>query len=96
MKYFLFLDLESHMSSMNRKEKNLYFESKQGAEQRTLKRKADESMNIIKKKKHSPDHASLHFDKAGLLDKVERMKEGEEVSLIQCKQININDSMKQC
>ena len=89
-----FLGSRKSYEQHEQERKNLYFESKQGAEQRTLKRKADESMNIVKKKKHSPDHASLHFDKAGLLDKVERMKEGEEVSLIQCKQININDSMK--
>ena len=61
--------------------KFLYFESHEEAKIRTAKRKALEEAGLRKVKRHSPDSSSLDFDKAGLLQEVNAMKEGEKVSI---------------
>lgn len=59
--------------------KSLYFESTEEARIHTKKRKALEQAGQQKKKRHSPDPTSVSFDKAGLLQEVNSMKEGEKV-----------------
>jgi len=61
--------------------KSLYFESHEEAKIRTSKRKALEEAGLRKKKRHSPDPSSLDFDKAGLLQAVNEMNEGEKVRI---------------
>lgn len=61
--------------------KSLYFESHEEAKIRTSKRKALEEAGLRKKKRHSPDPSSLDFDKAGLLQEVNEMNEGEKVRI---------------
>ena len=62
--------------------KSLYFESTHEASIRTLKRKALEEAGLRKKKPHSPDPASIDFDKEGLLQEVNSRKEGEKVRML--------------
>lgn len=62
--------------------KSLYFESFHEASVRTLKRKALKEAGLRKKKRHSPDPASTDFDKEGLLQEVNSMKEGEKVRML--------------
>ena len=50
--------------------KYLYFESTHEASIQTSKRKALEEAGLRKKKRHSPDPASINFDKEGLLQEV--------------------------
>ena len=59
--------------------KSLYFESTEEAKVRTMKRKALEEAGIRKKKRHSPDPTLVPFDKDGLLQEVNSIKEGEKV-----------------
>ena len=54
--------------------KSLYFESTHEASVQTLKRNALEEAGLRKKKRHSPDPASMDFDKEGLLQEVNSMK----------------------
>ena len=54
--------------------KSLRFESTHEASVRTLKRKALEEAGLRKKKRHSPDPASMDFDKEGPLQEVNSMK----------------------
>ena len=61
--------------------KSLYFESHEKAKIRTTKRKALEEAGLLKEKRHSPDPSSLDFDKDGLLQDVNAMREGEKVSI---------------
>ena len=61
--------------------KSLYFESHEEAKIRTAKRKALEEAGLRKVKRHSPDSSSLDVGKAGLLQEVNAMKEGEKVSI---------------
>ena len=49
--------------------------------QRTQKRKALEDAGLRMKKRHSPDPNSVDFDKEGLLQEVNTMKEGEKVRI---------------
>ena len=61
--------------------KSLYFESTEEAKNRSTKRKALEEAGLRKKKRHSPDPASVTFDKEGLLQEVNSMKKGEKVRI---------------
>lgn len=69
--------------------KSLYFESHGEAKLRTRKRKALEEAGLRKKKRHSPDPSSLDFDKDGLLQEVNAMKEGDKVRNYKLKNIYI-------
>ena len=62
--------------------KSLYFESQEEAKIRTNKRKALEEAGLRRKKRHSPDPSSLDFDKDGLLQEVNSMKQGEKVRTV--------------
>ena len=62
--------------------KSLYFESQEEAKIRTNKRKALEEAGLRRKKRHSPDSSSLDFDKDGLLQEVNSMKQGEKVRTV--------------
>ena len=59
---------------------SLYFESKEDAENRSNKRSLAEEQGQRKKKRHSPKPDDLDFDKDGLLEEVNAMKDGERVS----------------
>ena len=59
--------------------KATYFESVESAQARTRKRKAREAAGAIKKKRHSPDPATVDFDRDGLLWEVNEMAEGDMV-----------------
>lgn len=59
---------------------SLFFESPEDAEQRANKRKRQEEEGQRKKKRHSPRPDDLDFDKDGLLEKVNAMRDGEKVS----------------
>ena len=59
---------------------SLYFESKEDAENRSNKRSLAEEQGQRKKKRHSPKPDDLEFDKDGLLEEVNAMKDGERVS----------------
>ena len=61
--------------------KSLYFESAEEARIGSTKRKALEEAGLRKEKRHSPDPASVTFDKEGLLQEVNSMKEGEKVRI---------------
>ena len=61
--------------------KSLYFESTEEAKNRSTKRKALEEAGLRKKKRHSPDPASVTFDKEGLLQEVNSMKKGKKVRI---------------
>lgn len=61
--------------------KSLHFESPEEAKLRTKKKKALEEVGLRKKKRHSPDPNSVDFDKEGLLQEVNSMKEGEKVRI---------------
>ena len=61
--------------------KALYFESIEEAKIRTTKRKTLEEAGLRKKKRHSPDPNEVDFDKEGLLQEVNSMKEGEKVRM---------------
>ena len=61
--------------------KSLYFESAEKARIGSTKRKALEEAGLRKRKRHSPDPASVTFDKEGLLEDVNSMKEGEKVRI---------------
>ena len=75
-----FLGSRQSYSQHEHGRKILYFESQQRAKERTLKRKAREDNCEIKKKRHSPEHTKVNFDRVGLLKKVESVAEGEEVN----------------
>ena len=83
-KVISFLGRRQSYSKYEHGRKILYFESQQKAKERTLKRKAREDNCEIKKKRHSPEHTKVNFDRAGLLRKVESMAEGEEVNCKIC------------
>jgi len=59
---------------------SLFFESPEDAEQRATKRKRQEEDGQRKKKRHSPRPEDVDFDKDGLLEKVNAMRDGERVS----------------
>ena len=59
---------------------SLFFESPEDAEQRANKRKRQEEEGQCKKKRHSPRPEDIDFDKDGLLEKVNTMRDGERVS----------------
>ena len=59
----------------------MHFESPEEAILLTKKRKALEEVGLRKKKRHSPDPNSVDFDKEGLLQEVNSMKEGEKVRI---------------
>ena len=59
---------------------SLFFESPEDAEQRANKRKRQEEEGQRKKKRHSPRPDDLDFDKDGLLEKVNAMRDGDKVS----------------
>ena len=61
--------------------KSLYFESHEKAKIRTTNTRALEEAGLRKEKRHSPDPSSLDFDKDGLLQDVNAMREGEKVSI---------------
>ena len=42
-------------------------------------RTMQKDLGIVKKERHSPDHNSLEFDKAGMINEINNKKEGEEV-----------------
>lgn len=48
---------------------------------KTQKRKALEEVGLLKTMHHSPDPNSVDFDKEGLLQEVNSMKEGEKVRI---------------
>ena len=74
---FNFLGNRKSYSQYEQEMKTLFFESKSEAEARTLKRKAREELGEIKKKRHSPEHDKMNFDRNGLLDKVKSSKESK-------------------
>ena len=59
---------------------SLFIESPEDTEQRASKRKRQEDEGQCKKKRHSPRPEDLDFDKDGLLEKVNAMRDGERVS----------------
>ena len=61
--------------------KSLYFETLESAQNRSRKRKALEEIGARTKKRHSPDPASIEFDKEGLLQEVNAMEMGDKVSI---------------
>ena len=75
------LERGSHLNREIYKENLFILESHEEAKIRTAKRKALEEAGLRKVKRHSPDSSSLDFDKAGLLQEVNAMKEGEKVSI---------------
>ena len=58
----------------------LSFETKEDAENRATKRSLLEEQGLQKKNRHSPKPDHLDFDKDGLLEEVNAMKDGERVS----------------
>ena len=58
----------------------LSFETKEDAENGATKRTLLEEQGLQKKKRHSPKQDHLDFDKDGLLEEVNAMKDGERVS----------------
>ena len=60
--------------------KSLYFESTE-AKTWSTKRKVLEEAGLRKEKGHSPDPASVTFDKEGLLQEVNSMTKGEKVRI---------------
>lgn len=74
------LERDSHLNRELQR-KSLYFESHEEAKSRTMKRKALEEAGLRKVKRHSPDPSSLDFDKDGLLQEVNAMKEGDKVRI---------------
>ena len=59
---------------------SLYFESTEDAENRSNERSLEEEQGQRKKKRHSPKPNDLDFDKDGLPEEVNAMKDGERVS----------------
>ena len=60
----------------------LFFETPDEAENRAAKRKSLEDHGLRKKKRHSPKPEDLEFDKEGLLQEVNGMKDGDRVSIL--------------
>ena len=58
-----------------------HFETGEEAQQRAEKRKAEEELGNLKKKRHSPDPSDVDFDKEGLLDQVSKMEPGQKVCM---------------
>lgn len=73
------LGTRQSLSQRQKQRMMLSFETKEEAGQRTKKRKAEEELGTVKKKRHSPEPDRVDFDKEGLLDEVLQMKEGEQV-----------------
>ena len=59
----------------------LFFETPEEAENRAAKRKSSEDDGLRKRKRHSPKPEDLEFDKDGILQEVNRMKDGDRVSI---------------
>ena len=59
----------------------LFFETPEEAENRAAKRKNLEDSRLCKRKRHSPKHEDLEFDRDGLLQEVNGMKDGDRVSI---------------
>jgi len=68
----------------------LSFETREDAGNRANKRALLEEQGQHKKKRHSPKPGSLDFDKDGLLEEVNAMKDGESI----CKLLQIQYSLK--
>ena len=93
MEVISFLGSRKSYSQYEQDRKTMYFETKSDAKLRVLKQKAREEIGEIKTKRHSPDHAKVNFDRAGLLHKVESMNPGDEVNdfnLQQSKLVNMS------
>lgn len=60
----------------------LFFETPEEAENRAAKRKRLEDNGVCKRKRHSPKPADLEFDRDGLLQEVNTMKDGDRVSIL--------------
>ena len=76
-----FLGTRQSFSQRDHLRKALSFESPELAKARTEKRKLDEDAGTRKPKKHSPDHTECTFDRAGLLEEVNNMNDGDKVCL---------------
>ena len=60
----------------------LFFETPEEADNRATKRKSLEDHDLRKRKQHSPKPEDLQFDKEGLLQEVNEMKDGDRVSIL--------------
>lgn len=58
----------------------IFFETPDEAENRAAKRKNLEEQGVCKRKRHCPNPDDLTFDKDGLLQEVNKMKDGDKVS----------------
>ena len=63
----------------NQQQQALFFEKREDAVKRTTKRKFEEEEGLQVPKRHSPEPTSVVFDKEGLLEEVNNMKDGEKV-----------------
>ena len=79
------LSTKQTYSQWQEQQLSLFFESPEEAEQRANKRRRQEE-GQWKKKGHSPQPEDLDFDKDGLLEKVNAMRDGEKVSKTLCNQ----------
>ena len=73
----------------------LFFETPGDTENRTAKRKSLEDHGLCKRKRHSSKPEDLHFDKDGLQQEVNTMKDGDRVSIILMKRSSKNQSINQ-
>lgn len=74
-----FLGTRQSFSQRDLQRQALFFESRGDAVNRTNKRKALEEAGQRAQKRHSPDPEAVQFDKAGLLEEVNKMKDGDKV-----------------
>ena len=73
------LSTRQSLSQRDKKRKIQFFESRDEAEGRAAKRKQMESSGDRTKKRHSPQPATIDFDKEGLLAEVRNMHDGDQV-----------------
>ena len=76
------LSTRQSLSQRNKKRKIQYFESRDDAEDRAAKRRQMENSGEREKKRHSPQPATINFDKEGLLAEVNKMHDGDQVHIV--------------
>lgn len=69
------------------------FETRDQAQQRAEKRKAEEELGNFKKKRHSPDPSQVNFDKEALLNEVRQMETGQMVIFLLIKLCSVRDNL---
>ena len=76
------LGTRQSFTQRSKQRKSLCFESSMNASIRVQKCKSQENVGERKSKRHSPQPASVHFDRENLLQEVQNMKNGEKVSVL--------------